>query len=80
MELHYIATLLAGYDIDGLGRQYRGLWEDRGCIILKDEAGRNMEYPRRPSDGIAGICCMIIQAGCPSGQLPPLPFLSSSAQ
>ena len=80
MELHYIEILGMGYDIDGLGRQYRGLWEDRGCIILKDEAGHNVKDPRRPSDGIAGICCMIIQAGCPSGQLPPLPFLSWFAQ
>ena len=50
-ELHYIETLWAGYDIDGLGRQYRGLWEDRGCIILKDEAGRNVKDPRHPVDG-----------------------------
>ena len=79
-KLHYIEIMGMGYDIDGLGRQYRGLWECRGCIILKDEAGRNVKDPRRPSDGIAGICCMIIQTGCLSGQLPLLPFLSWFAQ
>ena len=50
-KLHYIEIMGMGYDIDGLGRQYRGLWECRGYSILKDEAGRNVKDPRHPVDG-----------------------------
>ena len=50
-ELYYIEIVGTGYDIDGLGRQYRGLREYGECSILKDEAGRNVKDPRHPVDG-----------------------------